>query len=207
MPYGIFVSDQTSFVRSRNRQGYYDTPTQVKMFVWDKRYQVSPFFFAPSGEEKSGFGERGGGTLAEFDLLGNHKTIVGVSLLRGSSQKADRGLAGVYTRLGFGRWGIFAEHDVTDRTLREASRATFRQHASYAQVFWAAREWFVISLVGERLTVEAPFREKLAAGKVEVAARLTSQVSLGASTRVQRNALTGQWGLSAALQLAMKTPN
>jgi hypothetical protein len=177
------------------------------MFLWGKRYQVSPYLFAPSGEEARGYGERGGGTLAEFDLFGRQRTVVGVNLLRGTSGRGLRNLRGVYARLGFGKWGILAEHDITSRDITLPVPADFNQHASYLQVFWAAREWFVVSLIGERLTVEKPFEEKLAAGKVEVAARLTSQFSLVFNTRLQRNALTGQWGPSAALQLAVKTPN
>jgi hypothetical protein len=66
----------------------------------------------------------------------------------------------------------------------------FPQSASFAQVFWAARGWLVASAIAERLHVEAPFEERLTAGKFELAARLATQATLGISTRIQRDAIT-----------------
>ena len=90
--------------------------------------------------------------------------------------KFERRLIGPYARLGFGKWGILAEHDVTDRSSNTGSFTPFRQNASYGQVFWAAREWLVASLIAERLHVDRPFEERLRAGRFEVTARLASQV-------------------------------
>ena len=36
-------------------------------------------------------------------------------------------MAGAYARLGFGKWGILAEHDVTDRTRNVPDSVSFRQ--------------------------------------------------------------------------------
>jgi hypothetical protein len=74
-------------------------------FWWGKHYQIVPFAYVPGGNEAAGERESGGGTLAEVDILGNQKTIVGTTFLRGHATNGDRRLAGVYTRLGFGRWG------------------------------------------------------------------------------------------------------
>ncbi len=74
-----------------------------------------------------------------------------------------------------------------------------------AQDFWAVREWLVASAIGERLRVEQPFVERLDAGKLELAARLTNHVAIGISARAQRNQLTGISGKSVALQVALKT--
>jgi hypothetical protein len=207
LPGGILTSDLSPFIRSRNRRGYYDTPTQVKMFWWGKRYQVSPFAYGPSDGEPAGERESGGGALAEFDVLGNQKTILGVSLLRGTAVNGNRRMIGAYTRLGFGQWGILAEHDITDREVDRPAPASFRQHASFAQVFWYPREWLVVSLIGEHLSVGRPYREHLNAVKIEVAARLTPNLTIGINTRGQRNMLTGAWAPSVGVQLAMKTVN
>jgi hypothetical protein len=204
LPSGIYVSDLAPFIKSRNRLGYYDTPVQAKMFWWGKRYQVSPFVFGPSGNERIGERESGGGTLVEFDVFGKQRTVVGMSLLRASARVGHRRVTGAYARLGFGKWGVLAEHDVTDRTLHLQS-ASFRQHATYAQWFLAVREWFVVSLVGERLSVGRPFREDLNAGKIEVAARITPNVTIALNSRLQRNVITGVRVPSVALQLAFKT--
>jgi hypothetical protein len=207
LPSGINVADLGLFIKSRNRSGYYDAPVQVKAFWGEHRYQVMPFAYAPAGHESDGDRESGAGTLAEFDILGKGTTVVGVSLLHGGSANGARQVVGGYARLGFGRWGVLLEHDVTDR-LRHATApvsGAFRQQASYAQVFWAMREWLVASAIGERLDIEQPVAERLAAGKLEVAARLTKQASIGVSARAQRNQLTHSWGKSVTVQLAVKT--
>jgi hypothetical protein len=204
LPTGIFVPDLGIFVRARNRGGYYDTPTQVKLFWWGKRYQVMPYAFGPSGHEAVGQREFGGGGMAEVDVLGNQRTVIGLNLLQGSAHQSGRRLVGMYTRLGFGKWGIFAEHDITGRTI-QPSGVSFRQHTTYAQGFWAIREWFVASLIGEQLRVARPYQEDLRAGKVEVAARLNSNVTLSVNVRLQRNMVTNVWSPSMGLQMAFKT--
>jgi hypothetical protein len=207
LPSGINTPDLGALFKSRNRLGYYDAPLQAKMFLGHKRYQVIPFVFAPGGNEPAGERESGVGALAEFDLLGSGRTVVGLSLLKGTASNGDRRMVGAYTRLGFGRWGVLFERDVTDRTREgPALSSSFRQQASYAQVFVALREWLVLSGIGERLMVDAPFAERLNAGKVELAARLTNQASVGLSARLQRNQLTGIWSRSLALQVALKSP-
>jgi hypothetical protein len=80
-----------------------------------------------------------------------------------------------------------------------------RQQATYAQAFWAMREWLVASAIGERLTVQQPFVERLAAGKVELNARLTSEASIGVSAKVQRSLLTKRVATAVMLQAAFKT--
>jgi hypothetical protein len=118
----------------------------------------------------------------------------------------DRTMIGPYARLGFGRWGIFAEHDITDRTMNHAlNPSPFRQEASYGQVFVAVREWLVPSVGFERLHVQAPYRESLWAPRFELSARLSSNFTLGFSSRIQENEITGKVAPSVALQLAMKT--
>jgi hypothetical protein len=205
LPSGVNVPDLATFIKSRNRLGYYDAPTQLKMFWWGKRHQVTPFVYGPSGNEASGEHEKGGGTLAEFDVLGNQRTVVGTTILKGSARNGDRRLLGGYARLGFGRWGILTEHDVTDRTRTNLTTGAFRQHATYAQVFWATREWLVLSGVGERLRVEQPFAQRANAARFEVAARLASEVTIVFSTRVEKNLMTGQLSKSVTLQTAFKT--
>jgi hypothetical protein len=204
LPTGVNIPDLAAFIKARNRFGYYDAPTQVKVFVAGKRYHLTPFAFAPGGNEPSGERERGTGALVEFDLLGHGRTVVGASVLRGTESSGSRRTVGAYTRLGFGRWGVLAEHDVTTRE-RDLFAGSFGQQTSYAQLFWAGREWLVASLIGERLRVDAPFEQRLNAGKFELAARLTSFATINGSARVQRDALTGRLSKSLAIQASFKT--
>jgi hypothetical protein len=204
LPTGVNIPDLAAFIKARNRLGYYDAPTQVKVFLGGKRYHVTPFAFGPGGNEPSGERERGTGTLAEFDLLGHGRTVVGASLLHGTESSGTRRTVGAYTRLGFGRWGVLAEHDVTTRD-RDLTAGSFAQQTSYAQLFWAGREWLVASLIGERLRVDVPFEQRFNAGKFELAARLTSFASITGTARVQRDALTGRLSKSLAIQASFKT--
>jgi hypothetical protein len=205
LPSGVNVPDLAFYVKSRNRLGYYDAPTQLKMFWGARRYHITPFVYAPGGNEPAGERESGAGSLAEVDVLGHQRTIAGVTFQRGTARNGGRRMVGAYARLGFGQWGILAEHDVTDRTRNDLGGVAFRQTASYAHVFWAVREWLVASGIGERLRVEAPFAESLNAGKVELAARLSNHATVVAGTRFERNVLTQRWARSVIVQMAFKT--
>jgi hypothetical protein len=206
LPTGINLPDLTYLFHTHNRVGYYDAPLQAKLFWWGKRYQITPYAFAPGGPEPSGERESGGGSLAEFDVLGKGKTVVGVNALHGSSRNVNRTLVGPYVRLGFGPWGILAEHDITNRKLAGSS-TTFQQHASFAQLFWYPQEWLVASLIGEQLQTQRPFRERRIGGRFEMSSRLSNHVTLGIMTRLERNYVTGKQSRSVALQLALKTVN
>jgi hypothetical protein len=205
LPSGVNIPDLAVYVRSRNRLGYYDAPTQLKMYWGAKRYHVMPFVYTSGGNEPAGEAESGGGTLAEVDLLGNSRTIAGLTVQRGTASNGDRKMVGAYARLGFGQWGILAEHDITDRTRNGSTLAAFRQTATYGQVFWAVREWLVASGIGERVTVETPFAQRLAAGKAEVAARLSSQATVVVGVRFERNLITRRLAKTAVVQTAFKT--
>jgi hypothetical protein len=169
-----------------------------------RRHRVVPYAYAPGGNEAAGERESGGGALAEIDPFGTHHAVVGINLLRGSSDNGDRGMIGAHARLGFGSWGVLVEHDVSDRERAEVP-APFTQQATYGQLFWAAREWLVAALIGERLSVQPPFEERLNSGRLELAARLTSVATISISTGVQRDVLTRQTSRSLVFQVAFKT--
>lgn len=202
LPQGLIIPDQSTYIKARNRLGFYDVPTQAKAFFWGKRWLVAPFAFAPSYRELAPARESGGGLLAEVDLLGKGKTIVGINALRGSDPLGRRAMTGVYTRLGFGSWGVMAEHDLTRRRMNQAR---FSQHASYLQTFRYWREWLMTSAIVERLTVQRPYAEQLWAYKGEVAVRLSNHVTVGLRTGVQRDVRTGTYSPTASVQLAMKS--
>lgn len=208
LPTGLNIPDQTTFLKARNRFGYYDVPTQTKAFFWGKRWLAAPFLFAPSRREPLTARERGGGLLAEYDLLGKGRTVVGVNGLHGSDRIVNRTLTGLYTRLGFGPWGLLAEHDFTARQMHAAYRgAHFSQHASYAQVFYYPREWLAVSAIAERLSVSRPYAESLMAYKGELSMRLSSNWTIGLRGGVQRDQRTGALSPIAAIQLTAKTVN
>lgn len=206
LPQGILIPDQTTYIKARNRFGYYDVPTQAKAFFWGKRWMASPFAFAPSGRETRLARESGGGVMAEYDLLGKGKTVVGFNGLRGSDGLGVRTMSGLYTRLGFGAWGILAEHDFTGRRFHQSMRdVRFGQQTSYFQGFRYFREWLLVSGIVERLTVGNPYPEHLWALKGEVSARLSNNFTVGIRAGGQRDFRTGVVSPVAALQVTMKT--
>jgi hypothetical protein len=205
LPTGINIPDLAPWIKSRNRLGYYDAPTQFKMFWTGSRVHLAPFVYGPGGNEAPGEREKGAGTVAEFVLGDHQRTVLGTSVLGGSSANGARRVLGGFVRVGFGQWGILAEHDRTDRTREAPAGASFTQDASYAQLFWAAREWLVLSGTGERLHVDQPFEERALAAKLELTARLAPQATVGVSSRVQRDQITGRVSTLITLQVALKT--
>lgn len=205
LPQGLIIVDQSTYIKARNRLGYYDVPTQAKAFFWGKRYLVAPFAFLPSYRELRPARESGGGLMAEVDLLGKGKTVVGVNGLRGSDHLGHRTMTGLYTRLGFGPWGVLAEHDFTQRRLNQGP--AFGQHATYLQPFKYWKEWLVTSVVVERLSVARPYAEQLWAYKADVSMRLSPRVTVGLRGGAQRDVRTGMWSPTFSLQVAMKTVN
>ena len=204
LPSGVNVADLGAFTKDRNNLGYYDTPAQFKVDWSGKRHRVVPFVYAPGGNEADGRRESGAGAVAEFDPIGAQHTVIGATFQQGHAADGDRRLAGAHARLGFGPWGILAEHTVTDRDPADGT-ASFRQHATYGQLFWAVREWLVASAIGERLSVRAPFVERINDGRLELAARFTAMATVAVTARVQRDEVTGRTTKSLTLQVALKT--
>lgn len=208
LPTGLNIPDQTTFIKARNRLGYYDTPVQAKAFFWGKRWLAAPFVFAPSGHEAPAAREKGEGVMAEYDLVGHGKTVLGANVIRGSDSAGKRLMSGIYARLGFGNWGILAEHDETSRRMNSPQLdVRFRQHASYLQVFFYPREWFAISGITERLSVERPYAESIWAYKGDASLRLSSNWTVGLRAGAQRDGINGIWTPIASVQLAVKTVN
>ncbi len=193
LPTGINIPDLSYFIRARNRLGYYDKahPGEAS-FWWTKRYLITPYAYAPGGNEKTGQHESGEGLLAEMDLVGKGRTVLGFNALHGAAYSENRTMVGPYARLGFGRWGILAEHDFVNRDIKVPTVANFNQQASYGQLFWAAREWLVPSLIVERIQVNAPYREHLDAIRLDLTARVAGQVTVSAGPRIQKDEITGR---------------
>jgi len=205
LPSGVNLPDLALFIRSRDRLGYYDSPVQAKAFIAAGRARITPYAYAPGGNEAAGDAEHGAGALAEIDVPGTRRVVAGVSLRTGVADAGDRQTVGGYARVGFGRWGLFAEHDLTSRTRDALPASSVDQSASFAQVFWAMREWFVVSATGERLVVDAPYEEHRTGGKMALSARLSRVATLAVSGGVQKNGLTGAYSKTFAVQAAFKT--
>jgi hypothetical protein len=153
LPTGLGLPDPQAYMRKGTDPGNTVYPTQVKAFIYTHRLQLAPFVFGPGGDEDPRLRQYGVGTLAGVDVW-KHRAIVGVSLLDSRSDAFDRRSVGAYTRLGFGRWGIMAQHELTGRSSTAANPVTTQYIAGHTQLFFAAKEWLVTSLGAEELAVD-----------------------------------------------------
>lgn len=153
LPTGLGLPDPQAYMRKGTDPGTTVYPTQIKAFIYTHRLQLAPFVFGPGGDEDPRLQQYGVGTLAGVDVW-KHRAIVGVSLLDSRSDAFDRRSVGAYTRLGFGRWGIMAQHELTGRSSTAANPVTTQYIAGHTQVFFAAKEWLVTSLGAEELAVD-----------------------------------------------------
>ena len=153
LPTGVGLPDPQAYMRKSTDPGTTVYPTQVKAFVYTHRLQLTPFVFGPGGDEDPRLQQWGVGTLAGVDVW-KQRAVVGVSLLDSRSPAFDRRSVGAYARLGFGRWGILAQHELTGRSSRAAEPLTTQYVSGHTQVFFAAKEWLVTSLGAEQLIVD-----------------------------------------------------
>jgi hypothetical protein len=157
MPSGIGLPDPQAFIRKGNDPGDTTYPTQVKMFWWTRRVQLTPYAFAPGGDESPDVRQYGAGMLGGVDVW-KERAVLGMSVRSSNASTFTRRSAGAFARLGFGKWGILAEHDLTSRTESDSTTAASQYLAGHTQVFLAAKEWLVTSLAAEDLVVDGPRR-------------------------------------------------
>jgi hypothetical protein len=90
-------------------------------------------------------------------------------------------------------YGIGTENETlgTSATMTDVVASTtttsFNQQASYAQLFVAIRERLVASGIAERLRVDQPHAQELRGARLELAARLSSQVTVTFGSRFEHN--------------------
>jgi len=206
MPSGIGLPDPLAFIRNGNDAGDTAYPTQVKAFWYAHRLQLTPYLFGPGGDEPAGLRQYGGGMIAGVDVW-KHRAIVGVSSRHSEATAFSRNSVGAYARLGFGKWGILAEHDFTSRTTRDD--IVVQPHSQYlaghTQVFFAPVEWLVTSLAAEHLVVDAAQQTHVYRLTPGVQARISDNLTLIVN---MREAFTGvQTGRARtfSVQLAVKS--
>ncbi len=159
LPTGIGLPEPQTFMRNGvdSRDSRY--PTQVKAFLWSKRLQITPYVFGPGGDEVRAARQYGGGVVGGVDVW-NNRAVVGLTTRMSSSETIDRRSVGAFARLGFGKWGILAEHDLTSRAaitetiIDPITTPETRHLAGHTQVFFAPKEWLVTSLAAEHLVIE-----------------------------------------------------
>jgi hypothetical protein len=179
LPSGLGLPGANSFYRSVNNPSVSSTPTQVKLFWWNKRWQVATYGYGPSGiESQPQFEARGAGGLVGLNL--SDRAVVGVTTRVSMSDAFDRKNAGLFARVGLTEHvGFLIEHDVTERTLSTGSE--FTDLAGHAEVFFVPWNWLQTSLAAEHINTRSGASIYRLSPSAEV--RLTPNFRLEFSTR------------------------
>jgi hypothetical protein len=177
LPTGLIAS---GFYRSVNDPGVSSTPTQVKLFLWNKRWMVSTYGYGPDGNEaEPRFEARGVGATVGANVW-KDRAVVGVTTRFSKAEVFDRQEAGVFLRLGLNEhFGILAEHDVAERMLGTGPRLT--HFAGHVEVFWVPVNWLQTAVAAEHLNTRSGASTYRLSPSAEV--RLTPNFRLQFSTR------------------------
>jgi hypothetical protein len=206
MPSGIGLPDPLAFIRSGNDAGDTAYPTQVKAFWYTHRLQLTPYAFGPGGDEPAALRQHGGGMVAGVDVW-KHRAIVGVTSRLSEASTFHRNSVGAYARLGFGKWGVLAEHDLTSRTMRDetAPQPQSQYLAGHTQVFFAPVEWLVTSIAAEHLVVDAANQTHVYRLTPGVQTRISDNLTLIVNMREAFTGVPAGRARTFSIQLAVKS--
>ena len=204
MPSGIGLPDPLTFMRRGSDPGNTSYPTQAKAFWHNSRLELTPYVFGPGGDEAANAQQFGAGVVAGVSVRNN--LVVGMSARSAHAVNEsgfDRRSVGAFARLGFGKWGILAEHDLSSRMA--AALPSTRYMAGHTQVFFAPVEWLVTSLGAEHLVTEGPSPGHVYRLAPGVQARLSNNLTLIFNTRDVFTGIAAGRTRTYSLQVAVKS--
>jgi hypothetical protein len=107
--------------------------------------------------------------------------------------------------MGFGKWGLLAEHEYTDRTVESSQLPAPNRYAGFTQFFFVPKEWLVTSLIAEQAIDDGSAKARQFRWRPEVQARITPNLTVSASYRT--DSVQGLPGSARIflVQFAMKT--
>ena len=199
LPLGLQIDDQTTYLLNLNRNGIYDYPLQMKYFQWTKKWLASAYVYAPTFDERlAASREWGGGFMYEYYLADN--LAVGVQSIVGSSDQAERGRVGAYTRWGISRkWTLLASADYTRFwDVENATKTDGNQLTAFVQLFYHHTPWLVSGA-----TLNYAHSDFFAVGddifsaRYTLSARINRNLTIGVSATAgdtRRNLRSGQEG-------------
>jgi hypothetical protein len=213
LPRGVELGETRTFLQDFDTDKY---PTQLRMFLTTHLFHVTAYAFAPGSKTMLDHHTRGIGLLGEVLLAGNHLAL-GVSARhaqedapenadeRMTGSKLERRSVGGYARLGFGKWGVLAEHERTKPRIGGVTVAGPDRWSGYTQFFFVPKEWLVTSLIAEQSNDTTELRERSFRWRPEVQARLTPNVTITASARTDKPRGATSSSRIYLVQLAVKT--
>lgn len=180
LPTGLGLPGANAFYRSVNNPNVSSTPTQAKLFWWNKRWQIATYAYGPDGNEaQPQYRARGVGALVGANVW-RDRAVVGVTTRVSRSDAFDRTNGGFFARVGLNEHvGFLAEHDVTRRML--SSGRDFTDLAGHAEVFFVPINWLQTALAVEHLNTVSGASTYRLSPSAEL--RLTPNFRLQFSTR------------------------
>jgi hypothetical protein len=212
LPRGVELGETRTILQDGDGDRF---PSQLRAYVTTNRFNVTAYAYGPGSSNALDRRSRGAGVLGEMQFFSNH-LVLGVSARRALEDTVvaepqetrptlTRQIVGGYTRMGYGKWGLLAEHEFTRRTISANPQAAPDRYAGYTQLFFAPKEWLVLSAIGEQSRDTATTTARTFRWRPEVQARLSSNITITASART--DSPRGAMGPSRIylVQLAMKT--
>jgi hypothetical protein len=182
LPTGLGLPDPDTYFRKQHDPLGTAYPLQIKAFYSGHRLELTPYAFGPGFDEEPALRQHGAGGLAGVDVW-NHRAIVGLAARSSRSDAFDRDSIGGYARLGFGRWGILAEHDFTSRTAIATATQPAGYVTGYTQLFAAPFEWLVTSLIVDDVTTTGPGAKRVFRVAPTAQIRISENLTFVFSTR------------------------
>jgi hypothetical protein len=179
-------------------------PTQLSVIAASTRFQITAYVYGPGSQAAIDRRARGAGAIGGIQLFKDH-LVVGPSIRRALSEVEQSWALGGYARFGVGPWGVLTEHQRLSRDVTAAGEPSApRRYSSYTQLFVAPKEWLVASLIGEHASQAGGWGDTFR-WRPEIQARLTSHVTISASTRIEVVPSTLETARVYLIQAALKT--
>ncbi len=183
LPRGVELGETRSLLQDIPRDPY---PAQLRMFITKSHFHVTTYAFAPGSSAMLDLHTRGIGALGEVLMASNHMAL-GVSFRRAQEDasaggRLDKHTVGAYARVGFGKWGVLTEHELTRPKIAGQIVGPDRW-AGYTQVFFVPKEWLVTSIIAEQSNDVTDPKTRFFRWRPEVSARLSSNITITASAR------------------------
>jgi hypothetical protein len=206
LPRGVELGETRTFLQDLDSDKF---PMQLRMFLTTHRFHVTAYAFAPGSKTMLDHHTRGIGLLGEVLLAGNHLAL-GVSARHAqedatSGGRLEKRSVGGYARVGFGKWGVLAEHELTKPRIGGVAVAGSDRWSGYTQVFYVPKEWLVTSLIAEQSNDITELKERSFRWRPEVQVRLTPNVTITASARTDTPRGATSSSRIYLVQLAVKT--
>jgi hypothetical protein len=208
LPRGVEVGETRTVLQDTDSERY---PAQVRAFIAKGVLHITAYAYGPGSQAALDRHSRGLGMLGELQLAGGH-VVLGASARRALEQNLngapafDRQTYGGFARVGYGKFGLLAEHEFTDRTVNPTQAGIPNRIAGYTQFFFVPKEWLVTSLIAEQTDDDSGARPRTLRWRPEVQLRFTSNITLTASARTDTTRpVVGGPSRIYLVQVAVKT--